>query len=72
MRHRAPIVGDLTYRQLTVLAMYSVGYSTKAIMQELGISADTVKSHRKAIMQKLHTHNFTHAVAKGIREQMID
>lgn len=50
-------VSWLSPRQLEVLRLIAEGYSTKRISSTLGISATTVKSHRKSIMEKLDIHD---------------
>lgn len=63
-------VSWLSPRQLEVLRLIAEGYSTKRISSTLGISATTVKSHRKSIMEKLDIHDKVlltrHAIRIGL------
>ena len=62
---------DLTHRETEVLAQLARGFSTKMIAAELGIGYETVRSHLKAIYDKLHVASMTEAVAKALREHLI-
>jgi len=53
----------LTPRQIEVLRAISEGKSNKAIADELGISAGTVKVHVSNLMKDLHAKNRTQAVS---------
>lgn len=52
----------LTARELEVLQAISTGLSNADIAAALQLSLETVKSHVKAILQKLQARNRTHAV----------
>lgn len=47
----------MTQREGEVIALIAAGMSNKAIAQELGIAADTVKSHVRNVMDKLALHS---------------
>ena len=59
--------GDLTERQLEVLALLVQGISNKGICQRLGISENTVKVHVSAIFRILGVANRTQAVLAAYR-----
>lgn len=47
----------LTGRECDVLSRLAVGYSNQAIADELGISPNTIRAHRRQIYLKLAVHN---------------
>ena len=49
----------LTPRELQVLNMIMLGFSRSMISDQLSVSPETVKSHRKNLMRKLETNNIT-------------
>lgn len=55
-------IPELTARQLEVLRSVIQGKPNKAVARELGVSADTVKSHLAAVMRALDAHNRTELV----------
>jgi len=57
----------LTPRQAEVLTLMAAGRSNKAIAQELGMSAGTVKVHVAAILKALDVRNRTEAVMTAQR-----
>ena len=58
--------GDLTTRELEVLALLKQGLTNKEIAEALVISDNTVKRHLKAIFVKLDVNTRSAAVAKAI------
>ena len=60
---------DLTPRERQIMALVTVGKYNKEIAKALGISVETVKSHRKRAFKKLGAHNAVEAamafIAKG-------
>lgn len=55
----------LTARELDVLRLAAQGHQRDAIAGELGIGAESVKTHMKGIMNKLDSPNSTAAVARA-------
>lgn len=55
----------LTPTQADVLRKVASGASNKAIAQAMGISVATVKTHLRAVFQRLDVSSRTHAVARG-------
>jgi len=55
----------LTNRELEVLHRLTEGQSDQGISQQLGISAETVASHRKSLRKKLDVHDDRSLVAYG-------
>lgn len=63
--------GDLTPRELDVLALLADGASNKAIARQLGISVHTVKFHVGSLLDKLDATGRTDAVAHAARRGVI-
>lgn len=53
---------NLTPRELEILHMFQNGFTAKEISTSLGISAQTVQTHRKSILYKTGGRNVTHAI----------
>jgi len=54
-----------------VLQMAAGGRDMKAIADELGLGAETVRTHFRKAKQKLQAQNRTQAVAEAIRQNII-
>ena len=61
----------LTERELFVLRLVASGASNQAIAQKLSISINTVKSHLKNILEKLHLDNRTQAATYAYKHGLI-
>lgn len=61
----------LTPREADVLRVLARGSSDKLIARELGITAGTVKSHMKQLLQKLGVHARTHAVVVAMERGLL-
>lgn len=57
----------LTPRQREILQLIAEGHSTKEIAQKLGLSANTVDSHRTQLMKSLDIHDIAGLVRYAIR-----
>jgi len=62
----------LTFRELTVLHLVAAGKSAKEIGSELGISPLTAQKHVSNILAKMDAASRTEAVARGLREGLLD
>jgi DNA-binding NarL/FixJ family response regulator len=62
----------LTRRQRQILQLYADGHSTAQVAKRLGLSAETVRTHTKAILARLHTRDRAHAVAVALRTSLIE
>ena len=62
----------LTLRQREILQMLADGMQTEAVARELGLSTETVRTHTKRILAKLHADTRTQAVAIAIRNGLIN
>ncbi|MBI2303236.1 MAG: response regulator transcription factor [Chloroflexi bacterium] len=70
-RKPAPLVEELTPREIEVLRLLAEGLSNKLISKRLGISEHTVKFHVNAIMGKLGAQSRTEAVVLATRWGLI-
>lgn len=61
----------LTPRELQVLRMASRGLSIKESANEAGLAAETIKSHRVAVMNRLGAANMAHAVALAAQRGLL-
>jgi two-component system nitrate/nitrite response regulator NarL len=62
----------LTPREAEVLTLVGQGMSNKAVARALGISVHTVKFHLEALFAKLDATSRAEAVAKGLRDGVIE
>ena len=62
----------LTRRQREILQLYADGQSTARAAKRLGLSAETVRTHTKAILARLKARDRAHAVAIALRTSLID
>jgi DNA-binding NarL/FixJ family response regulator len=62
----------LTARQREILQMLADGMQTEAVAKRLGLSTETVRTHTKRILAKLHADTRTQAVAIAIRNGLIE
>ena len=52
----------MTHHQIKILKMISLGFNTRQIANELYLSENTIKTHRKDIIRALEARNACHAV----------
>ncbi len=62
----------LSSREHEVLTLLVKGNSYKMIADALGVSYHTVNGHLKIIYRKLHVHSLGEAVAKALRDGLVD
>jgi len=62
----------LTTREADVLQLLARGHSNKSIARDLEIAVGTVKSHLRAIMNKLDTSSRTEAVSVAMQRGLVD
>jgi DNA-binding NarL/FixJ family response regulator len=62
----------LTARQREILQMLADGMQTDAVAKRLGLSTETVRTHTKRILAKLHADTRTQAVAIALRNGLIE
>ncbi len=61
----------LTKRQLATLMLLAQGLSNRAIARRLEIGEETVKSHVKALLERLNLNNRTALVLWAIRQGVV-
>lgn len=61
----------LTGRQQHILVLASHGYTRHETAVELGIGEETVRSHRRRILQLLEARTMTEAVAKAFQQGLL-
>jgi DNA-binding NarL/FixJ family response regulator len=61
----------LTRRQREILQHIADGHSTAQAARALGLSAETVRTHMKAILTRLEARDRAHAVAIAMRNSLI-
>jgi DNA-binding NarL/FixJ family response regulator len=62
----------LTRRQRQILQLYADGQSTARVAKRLGLSAETIRTHTKAILSRLGARDRAHAVAIALRSSLIE
>ena len=62
----------LSARERQVLAMISSGHTNRQVADTLGLSINTVESHRKHIIDKLDLHSTADLVRYAIRHGIVD
>ena len=62
----------LSDREREVLILVAEGYSTKEIGDKIFLSAKTIETHRKNIMNKLEVHNTAGMVRVAVKEGLLD
>jgi DNA-binding NarL/FixJ family response regulator len=62
----------ITRRQRQILQLYADGQSTARVAKSLGLSAETVRTHTKAILARLGARDRAHAVAIALRSSLIE
>jgi DNA-binding NarL/FixJ family response regulator len=68
---KAPLVDELTPRELEVLTLIAEGLCNKDIARQLSISEKTVKNHINNIFSKLHLYDRTQAMLYAIRKGLV-
>ncbi len=62
-------VEQLTGREQEILRLLSMGYMYKEIADQLGITISTIRTHVRAIYEKLHVHSRTEAAMKFVGKE---
>ena len=63
---------SLTRRQRQILQLIADGNSTSIAAKRLGLSAETVRTHTKAMLARLGARDRAHAVAIALRSSLIE
>jgi DNA-binding NarL/FixJ family response regulator len=68
-RKSASELEQLTSREQEILRLLAMGYMYKEIAGQLGITISTIRTHVRAIYEKLHVHSRTEAAMKFVGEK---
>ncbi len=68
---RVPVTLAVTERELQILRGMTDGCSNLEIARQLFVSEDTVKTHARRLFRKLGAHDRAHAVALGMRYELV-
>ena len=63
--------GDLTEREREIVALVALGATGREIADDLHISHDTVRTHVRNAMTKLHARSRAHLVAKAMANGLV-
>jgi DNA-binding NarL/FixJ family response regulator len=69
---RRGLGSDLRPRELEVLRMMAAGVPNKVLAEQLFISLNTVRNHVQSILYKLDAHSKLEAVARAVREGVLE
>ncbi len=61
----------LSPREIKILMYLSEGYSSKQLEAKLGITKNTIDTHRRNIIRKLKCSNITESVMKYLSDDII-
>jgi DNA-binding NarL/FixJ family response regulator len=67
-----PPSAGLSPQELRLLKLLTEGHQNKTAAAELGISIHTVSFHLRAIYEKLHVHSRSEAVARALRQGLVE
>jgi DNA-binding CsgD family transcriptional regulator len=62
-----PILEKVTEREIDVLKLLAQGFSTTEIATQLGITANTIETHRKKLLEKFEAKNVAELIKKASR-----
>jgi DNA-binding NarL/FixJ family response regulator len=69
--YREALKNELTDRQLLILGLLAKGLKEKAVADEIGLSINTVKYHKKKIFEKLEVECTNEALVKAFRMKLL-
>ncbi len=69
---REPNPAGLSPREMRLLKLVTDGHHTKTAAAEMGVSVHTVTFHLRSIYEKLHVHSRSEAVARALRDGLVD
>jgi DNA-binding NarL/FixJ family response regulator len=62
----------LSPQEMRLLKLLTEGHQNKTAATELGISVHTVSFHLRSIYEKLHVHSRSEAVARALRDGLVE
>jgi DNA-binding NarL/FixJ family response regulator len=63
---------DLTHHEIRLLKLLARGHSYRTAAIQLGVTVNTIAFHIKSIYGKLQVHSKTEAVARALRDHLLD
>ena len=63
---------ELTHHELRLLKLLVEGHNYKTAASELNVSINTISFHMKRIYEKLQVHSKSEAVAKALRDRLVN
>ena len=63
---------ELTPHETRILRLLVEGHNYKTAAQELGVTVNTISYHMRRIYEKLHVHSKSEAVAKALRNEVVE
>ena len=63
---------DLTHHEIRLLKLLARGHSYRTAATQLGVTVNTIAFHIKSIYAKLQVHSKTEAVARALRDHLLD
>jgi DNA-binding NarL/FixJ family response regulator len=69
-REQSPV--SLSPQELRLLKLLTEGHQNKTAAVDLGISVHTVSFHLRSIYEKLHVHSRSEAVARALRDGLVE
>jgi DNA-binding NarL/FixJ family response regulator len=72
IRPPARVEHDLTPHELRLLKLLVEGHNYQSAAAELGVSFSTINFHMQNIYGKLHVHSKSEAVAKALRQRLVE
>jgi DNA-binding NarL/FixJ family response regulator len=63
---------DLTHHEIRLLKLLARGHSYRTAALQLGVTVNTIAFHVKSIYGKLQVHSKTEAVARALRDHLLD
>ncbi len=70
-RPQRPPAIELTQQQLRLLSLLAEGHGYRGVANAMGITPNTVRTHVRAVYEKLHVHSKNEAVARALRDGLI-
>lgn len=62
---------QLSKREIEVLQLVAKGMTANQVAEKLYLSLDTIETHKKNIVRKLHANNTVEAVVKAVKSKLI-
>jgi DNA-binding NarL/FixJ family response regulator len=65
-------LSQISFREIDVLKLIAMEYSTNEIADKLFVSVNTIESHRKSLMKKLDVKNVVGLIKFAMRHKLVD